>query len=329
MIQETLYGDCELCSFDDFDDIEFLARQISVYLKIRPHGLDFITNLCKHLISINQNIKVLLIKESLVRCPYLTFELFNKGLFTIQEVLSHIFFRAKKYAFLYFNDYITNERIKNIVGRSSHIYKKTKNRENPLDSTFFTSNPAIKYEYFKYGCPKNSIEYCLKYDDDHELSSIITRPNYQENTRVLWTVFEWSKIPSDLSILSIAAFFSSIKCFRYLMLNGKEITLSVGEMALFGGNMDIIHYCIEKIPIHSYDVNGAFLYCHESIISFLFENNELVFEMKKPYHIKSFVFMIEKGFSVNTNLNDCLEFFILVINSSRHSSCILCKKRVL
>ena len=46
-----------------------------------------------------------------------------------------------------------------------------------------------------------------------------------------------------LSNLQIAALFGSVKCFRFLLINGEEIKAKTCEYAIIGGNYEIVHLC--------------------------------------------------------------------------------------
>ena len=46
--------------------------------------------------------------------------------------------------------------------------------------------------------------------------------------------------------IEVAALFGSIKCFKYLMMNGDEINEDTCKFAVAGGNIEIIHLCEQK-----------------------------------------------------------------------------------
>ena len=49
-----------------------------------------------------------------------------------------------------------------------------------------------------------------------------------------------------LNRIGVAALFGSVKCFKYLMMNGDEINEDTCKFAVAGGNMEIIHLCEQK-----------------------------------------------------------------------------------
>ncbi|OHT08525.1 hypothetical protein TRFO_22955 [Tritrichomonas foetus] len=66
--------------------------------------------------------------------------------------------------------------------------------------------------------------------------------------------------------IACAAFFGSIKCFKYLLMNGSRLELSIESFAVSGGNLEIIHICQQHgynhfsgtmfscIKYHRYDI---------------------------------------------------------------------------
>ena len=56
---------------------------------------------------------------------------------------------------------------------------------------------------------------------------------------VLYTVFQKIKVRR----VDVAALFGSVKCFKYLMLNGDEIDGGICKFAISGGNNEIVHLC--------------------------------------------------------------------------------------
>ena len=62
---------------------------------------------------------------------------------------------------------------------------------------------------------------------------------------------------NEISMLCFTAFYGSIKCFKYLLLNGCDITDNLGNYAIAGANCDIIHYLEET----QFKLDDCFLTC--------------------------------------------------------------------
>ena len=97
-------------------------------------------------------------------------------------------------------------------------------------------------DYTKYGYMKNSIEYVLKYDLVDDLIPLF--PIKKDNILFVNSL-ESGRFYLHLDLISFAAFYGSVKCFKYLAMHGAVITNETCVNAVRGGNMEIIEICEE------------------------------------------------------------------------------------
>ena len=68
--------------------------------------------------------------------------------------------------------------------------------------------------------------------------------------------------PKDVNLLDISAFYGSIKCFKYLLLNNSPFSRNIGAYAVAGGNIEVVKL-IESIDMNHLDSDVC---CRASII---------------------------------------------------------------
>lgn len=118
----------------------------------------------------------------------------------------------------------------------------------------------------------------------------------------------------EISLMEYAAFFGSLKIFKYLYLNDENITDSIWQYAIHGNNAEIIHLLEEKLDMNpEYSLYYALLFHNYEIADYLINNYDLnefcnsdsiQFYMMKNYNFK---FLNEK-YILDSNLNESLIF---------------------
>ena len=96
--------------------------------------------------------------------------------------------------------------------------------------------------------------------------------------------------PEDVNLLDIAAFYGSIKCFRYLLLNDSPFSDDIGAFAVAGGSIEIIKL-IEAIDMNRLDTAVC---CRASIV---FHRYYILFHIIKDLHYQP------NAFDVETSIN--------------------------
>ena len=125
-------------------------------------------------------------------------------------------------------------------------------------------------------------------------------------------------IDGTCTIIEYAAFFGSIKCFKYLLNNGAEIyPYRIGKYAIAGGNEEIIHICNQEHSSFKKTVNIAIRFHHNPIAIWLIENkldsidsNDSFDSDKSPlkqclesFNIEMMTYFLERGQDFDSIVN--------------------------
>ncbi|EAY10690.1 hypothetical protein TVAG_364130 [Trichomonas vaginalis G3] len=92
-----------------------------------------------------------------------------------------------------------------------------------------------------HGYEKNTLQYILKYDLIDEFIEETAQINFDINQKLPVNRYDFNKIDEKLSLIQMSAFYGSINCFKYLMLNNAEIDPLLFIFAIIGGNLEILH----------------------------------------------------------------------------------------
>ena len=249
------------------NDIEFFVDRIVMLPKIRPHQLEKAVRLSVEYCQIADCHRKLLEKTN--HCPVLIYQLHKRGAIVFEEVEPYI---RNEDSFL--TCYYFRKAIQNFA-----CFIQEKEKPYNFDETLYENQDFLD-QVIEYGFPPSSIEYCLKYDDIDCLMNIGIL-----NRKINWSPFEWAKYPTILGFLSFSGLFGSIKCFKFLLLNGFQITENVASMVICNGYLDLYHLCKGQqlyTPEHLYRASEFF---HILLIGFMIENNTEIDTIKFPSRI--------------------------------------------
>lgn len=165
---------------------------------------------------------------------YLRF--FELGIITVDEILEKLkLFQDEEY-FLYFHD-IIEEQSKSDFDILKNKYQKALNDNDLRDF-------KIRRKIGKNDTP---IALSIREDDVDKCQTIMSSSNIGFNSRIPYSLYETLGTVNRKSnmpyLLEYAAFFGSIKCFKYFIMNNAPITEHLVSFAIFGGNVEIIHIC--------------------------------------------------------------------------------------
>ena len=251
--ERNLFGD-EIIEFDIYD-VDFWVDRISVFPKIRPLSLDKIIPISKKYCG-NPEFRLKLLMKYYF-CPVLIYKLFKEGVYSIEDI-KPIFQNDDSYIFCHY--------FKKEIGNFENFIKR---KPQPLNSHTIPRNDEDLEQLINTGFLPSSIEYCLKYDDIQYLEKI----NGPIKKFLKWSPFEWSYTPEPhvlRDLLSFSAFFGSIKCFKYLLMNKYDINSTTIESAICGGSFDIFNMCLKTVSDNC--IYYASYFYRESIIESLIEN---------------------------------------------------------
>ena len=250
-LESYLYGDDLDYSFDILD-LEFWVDRIVMFPSLRPLKIEKVVRLClffRH----NTDFCRELIKRA-KDCVYLIFQLYKRGFFEFND-FGKIISSCDSFIFCYYFR-------KDIINFDSFILQKTK--PPYIDELFFKNLNEIDL-LIEYGFLPSSIEYCLKYDDVDVFKTI----NIYNHKYAKWSPFEWSTKPKSLDFLSFSGFFGSIKCFKFIMVNGNMINADVLASVVCSGSFDLFHCCLNEQSPSADCLCKSSEFCHLSLLSFM------------------------------------------------------------
>ena len=232
--------------FQTKEIIERLGSEIIVTTKIRSGSISPMVSLVRHLF-INQKFKSILKSHILERIFVLSSyallkALYDADIYKLYEIQYKIiqlrrfdfaFYFAKEIPLTYTNGW-------KVPPALSYYYSQ-------LDE--LKQNNWFKFDFLRENSWEfNSIGEIIKNDDVDRLSILASNPNFIINSFIECSPFEPLRMPRVTTLISLSAFYGSIKCFKFLFLSGAQITENVMNCAVASGCFEAIHICAhEKI----------------------------------------------------------------------------------
>jgi len=222
-IEKMLYGDPPVFEYHEIQRKDFLVSLFGMYPKLRPHYLESFVFFCSLYLK-EEFFRKIVLKKIFIECPTLIERLFRIKCFTKDEIQESLLFHRNKFLCLFF---------KNEIEVNSDGFDSNNDCHDDLNESELNS-------LIQFGFLPSSIEYCLKYDKFEEIECmIVNNPNKRE---CKWSPFEWSEKPKSLDFLSFSGFFSSIKCFRVLLLLDFVINDQVVCSVVCSGSMELFNF---------------------------------------------------------------------------------------
>ncbi|KAK8892562.1 hypothetical protein M9Y10_029795 [Tritrichomonas musculus] len=104
--------------------------------------------------------------------------------------------------------------------------------------------------------PDDELTKSLRYDDVDKLQMIITTNRINISKAVVpYNIFD--DFNEDINVINYAAYYGSLKCFKYLLLNDGCIDESTLYFAVYGGNVEIIKIVDQRIPKHDFETKAS------------------------------------------------------------------------
>jgi len=251
VFEDYLYGKGDEANFI-LHDVDFWAERIAKLPYWRPFSLGKAVRLASEYCSNNEFKGKLLSRIN--DCPVLIYRLFKKGIFSFEAIYPML---NNMYVQLYYY----RKHIDNF-----YVFISSINKPDDLNESFFCNENEIEL-YIDYGFLPLSLEYCLKYDDIDIFRDI----NLINHKEAIWSPFEWCRKPNSLDLLSFSGIFGSIKCFKYLLLNGFQIDENVGFSVVFNGSTDLFLLCLGRIEMPAV-LSYASMFNQLDLLQFSFEN---------------------------------------------------------
>lgn len=226
--------------------------------------------------------------------------LFAHGFFTIETITKHS----------YFNDFFFIKFLPEIEQYDSEYAKI---RESRLNIRTSSSKLQELYKLVKtdpnrhiinrttYYHP-SALHKCIRDDDIDTFQSLLSKNNFSVNYQIPFSYYERAQtIDSNLSLIQVAATYSSLKIFKFLwMQNDIQIPANLLQYAFFGRNSEIIHLCENKTS-HDKVILQAMFMNRLDLLDYYLENFAEI-------HIEKNSFVSEKlnEFSKSEGKNDDL-----------------------
>lgn len=168
----------------------------------------------------------------------------------------------------------------------------------------------------------NDIALSIRNDDVESLQQSLIKKNFDYNGKIKNSIYErCSFVNSSIAYIEFAAFFGSIKCFKYLLLNKANKTNKLAQFAVGGGNVEIIHIC-EQIGCNFQDtLQVAIKYHRWEIFKWLISTNKIEYDKINEYITKCIFYTNYK--SLMTLLKIGIDPSFALIESIRLNDLIL------
>ena len=161
-------------------------------------------------------------------------------------------------------------------------YKITKLDYNISIKTMISQFSAFKQENWKqmmviteYGFEYDSVGRAIKYDDLSTLQQIIQFSENFSQQRINLNIFSTILARYQVSPLQLAAFYSSILCFKFLSLNSHEF-IEISPFAVAGGDPQIVQLCKEKCEMNiPWCLHSATQFRQYDILQWIFNNFDI------------------------------------------------------
>jgi len=261
--EDSIYGERVVFYDVGMIDASFCANRLVRNVTFRPFQLEKVVEIC-YKFSSDALFREKTINEAFLVCPVLVYRLFLMGVYTIKEIESHLNRPHKFTTCYYFRNYI----------RDYERYLENTELPDGFDSRDYIDFEKIDL-MIQYGFVPSSIEFSMKYDDLQGLLGHFC--GIHVDSKVCWSPFEWSREPKSFEYLSFCGLFGSLKCFKYLLMNGYSVNNDVLCSVVFGGSTDLLH-----LSMNESNMGICFLaaaeYCRLSIMKFLLEQGVYIDE---------------------------------------------------
>ena len=253
----------------NYEEFYYLAVEIINFSKCRPflqkQFVFFCLKLKKNINDFNF-FKSTLIKYGLIKNPYLILQLYFENFFFENQILEILNIYSNFNSFFYF---------KNIF----------KSEFNHLFNDYF--NPEIHNdELIEFGWSKKSIGFILKYDEIYKLQEL---NNF--NIILNWSPFEISYEPNSKTLFSISCHFGSIRCIKFLLIQGFNINDDIIPSLIFSNSIEFF----SNILISKENIFYALKFRRNDLIKWF--NNSNILNLENSLLTLNFSFILNQNFS--------------------------------
>lgn len=283
-----------------------IVNNLLIASNIRPLSISVLANLTRDLISVNEELLTTILNRVFEPIPETYNDMFSKsielkflrrcmdkGVFTFDEIKSRMkLFREQNpnnktfllTFFCWFAPEMDNKMFEEYYSMMNEqiVMKKCPDFLRDFASNFpklRRNNWRLFKERVKYGHFMDTIPYLIKYDKVEELSKYSSDTKFNYDQLIISSIYEPSSILREgAPLIHLAAFFGSIKCFKFLLLNGSNLQLRtdsnrrLAQYAVAGGNCEIVRICEQKRLDFTRTLHVAAFFHQNQIINWLKDN---------------------------------------------------------
>lgn len=169
---------------------------------------------------------------------------------------------------LQFIHYYDNSQMKEIQKTCTSEFKVQLNE-------LLNNDWSIHLNYLSKGFHPHLAIKSIEIDDVKNLSMLIANKTIDKDSIVPYSIYQRFQSPlENMTLIELAAFCSSIECFKYLLLNGAKQNERLPIFAVCGGNDEIIHICEQNNLEFKDEVEFSLKYHHIEIFQWLIETKK-------------------------------------------------------
>jgi len=182
------------------------------------------------------------------------------------------------------------------TGSLCKFYKENKDTE--------LRNHKVLTDYTLYSYPKNSEQYCLKYDIIEKYKDITNGFGFSFTNHIQSNPYDsYMKLVDNQPPLDFTARYGSIKCFRFILVNEPRAIRK--DYLTITGSIDILHLIEEVSRFTKQSLYNCMEFKHHDIVKWMIGKidssrlieNQILCRYIREGNIPMVSFLIENGFS--------------------------------
>lgn len=176
---------------------------------------------------------------------------------------------------------------------STVIYEK-RNGQNHTDNYVMSLFPV---ESIGHSITYDDVDKLIEYTSSNDFDPKFYEQNLERRKRQVFFGLQ------QYTPIELAAKHGSIKCFKFLMMNGTLKSANINKYAVEGGNLEIIHILSQNGYDFRHALQSAIAFHQQDIADWILTNysyiNVPVVNCIESYNIRAAVFFLENGLSIN------------------------------
>lgn len=184
-------------------------------------------------------------------------------------------------------------------------------------------NWALQRDCIEHGGYRASISVALKTDDLDNFQDFVLNANSDFNSKIRASVFEPCQfMQEEPTYIQYAAFHGSLKCFKFLLLNGADLTVTdnqkftLGHFVIAGGNIEITRLAAQNSCSFEGCLHIATRFFRPDLFEWLHTNyfhnlsevhkrfGSVLHESAASNNIAQILFCYKKGVDINIKTED-------------------------